>query len=189
IPRCQRNFFINFSIHNFDFPKKSDMLTIVIEKPSHLRQSKIAFINSQLIMLDTLKEMQEISDSAHLETFTWGIPGLELVLLLYIHPTDGVILSPTDRWYTFSPHGLPKLATDIVRRYNLTGDTVKWMFWMPDTPDSLYEWRPEWDMHTKKYKPLSKIRCPQRMAPHRTPGWTQNIVEMFRHAWNKKNNK
>jgi hypothetical protein len=109
------------------------------------------------------------------ETFSWGVPGLDLKLLLGINPSSGIIIGPTDPWFTFELHTLSRLSTDCVRRFNLS-PALRWMAWMPDHPNNVYEWLPSWEAEKKKYKPLSSTQGLNKVPEKNIPDWVHTLL-------------
>lgn len=121
-----------------------------------------------------------LSDILTIETYSFGIPGLDSGILSRVMPEHGVVLAPVDPYFIFSPICLPGMSTRWAREYNLAPAGLHWYYWLPyDPPYDVFEWFPKWDTSTKKYRPLSVAGYPVKLPFRNVPEWVQTTKSIF----------
>lgn len=113
------------------------------------------------------------------DIFTVGVSGLDAMLLSWIDK-DGIVLAPMDPWFFFSPPLLPSLATEWVRRHNLSTKNLRWLYWLPfDAPFNTFEWYPRWNAEMKRYQPLVLGQGPVKLPLRSCPAWFYSARNEF----------
>jgi hypothetical protein len=106
------------------------------------------------------------------DTYSFGLPGLDTRILSMVYFEQGVVMAPTDPWFFFSPMVLPGISTEWVRQYNLVPSKMRWFYWLAyDKPYDFFEWFPKWDPLSKRYYPLSASGYPVRIPSRNYPAW------------------
>ena len=134
-----------------------------------------------MIKNDLLPVIPGSSDIVSIENYSFGISGLDSLILSRVSPDKGVVLAPLDPYFIFSPICLPGISTRWAREFNLVPSALNWYYWLPfDVPYDVFEWFPRWDQSTKKYRPLNSSGYPIRLPKRSVTDWVSETTKIFK---------